>query len=48
MAKTTPIRSNVIGVSPTRPADPGGERREAAENSEVMGPSCWKLCDASE
>jgi hypothetical protein len=40
MAKTTPIRSNGIGVSPTHVVEAGGERRGAAENSEVMGPSC--------
>jgi hypothetical protein len=43
MAKTTPIRSNRIGASPSRAADPGGERREAAENSEAMGPSCEEV-----
>ena len=34
------VRSSGIGASPSRPADPDGERLETAENSEVMGPSC--------
>ena len=35
-----PVKSSGIGASPSRAAEPGGEWREAAENSEVMGPSC--------
>ncbi len=44
MAKTAPIRSNGIGASPSRATESGGERREAAENSEVMGPILRGRC----